>query len=61
MSASEMFCIAWALVMTVLWQLSRARSKKLIVFTYKVAAMVADGKGEFVRTNDETVVFKEIK
>ena len=59
MSASEIFCIAWALVMTVLWQLSRARSMKLIKFTYKVAAMVADGKGKFVRINDETVVFKE--
>jgi hypothetical protein len=59
MSTSEIFCIAWALVMTVLWQLSRARSMKLIRFTYKVAAMVADGKGRFVRTDDDTVIFKE--
>jgi len=61
MSASEMFCIAWALVMTVLWQLSDAKFKQLLRVTHITATAVADGKGKFVRTESNIVMFKEIE
>ena len=60
MTLAEVFLLAWGLTMTVLWQLSKVRFKKLLVFSYKAAALAADGKGKFVRTDDDTVQFKEM-
>ena len=61
MTTTEMFCIAWALVMTVLWQLSDAKFKQLLRASYITATAVADGKGKFVRTESNIVMFKEIE
>jgi hypothetical protein len=61
MSTSEIFCIAWALAMTVLWQLSNIRFNKLLRVTYVTATAVADGKGKFVRNESNIVMFKEIE
>lgn len=61
MSTTEMFCIAWALAMTGLWQWANAKYKKLMQVAYVTASAVADGKGRFVRNESNIVMFKEIE
>jgi hypothetical protein len=61
MSTTEIFCIAWALTMTVLWQVSNAKFRQLLRASYETATAVADGKGRFVRTESNIVMFKEIE
>jgi hypothetical protein len=61
LSTAEMFLLVWALSMTVLWQISNMRFNKLLRVAYVTAEAVADGKGKFVRTESNIVMFKEIE
>lgn len=61
LSMAEVFLLVWALAMTALWQVASMRFNTLLRVAYVTAGAVADGKGEFVRTESNIVMFKEIE
>ena len=61
MSYTEIFLLVWALVMTALWQMTKMKLKEFMQSTFNTVAAVADGEGKFVRTESNTIMFKEIK
>jgi hypothetical protein len=61
MSYAEMFLLVWALTMTALWQVNKFKYKLFVHQTFNTVAAVADGEGKFVRTESNTIMFKEIE
>ena len=59
-SYAELFLLIWALAMTALWQMAKMKLKVFMHRTYNTVAAVADGKGKFVRVNDEQVDYQDI-
>ena len=55
---AELFLIAWAVLMTVLWQLSRYKHEKFKYDTIQVCKAVSQGIVEFVIVDDFNVTIK---
>lgn len=55
---AEMFLMAWAVLMTVLWQMSRYKHEKFKFETLQVCKAVAKGVIEFVIVDEYSVTVK---
>jgi hypothetical protein len=55
---AEMFLMAWAVLMTVLWQKSRFKHEQFKFETIQVCKAVAEGVVEFVIVDDYNVTIK---
>ena len=56
---AEMFLMAWAVLMTVLWQMSRYKHEKFKFETLQVCKAVAKGVIEFVIVDEFSVTVKQ--
>jgi len=58
-SLAEMFLLAWALVMTVLWVIARGQLRVSINNSFKIFEAIADKKIQVIRKADGDITIQE--
>jgi hypothetical protein len=58
-SLAEMFLLAWALVMTVLWVTARGQLRVSINNSFKIFEAIADKKIQVIRKADGDITIQE--